>query len=43
MNTTNAGLRQLHDLRRQLLDPPTPIRRTSRAAAEPEETVSAVA
>ena len=38
-----AGLRQLHDLRRQLLDPPTPIRRTSRAAAEPEETVSAVA
>jgi putative transposase len=43
VNTTNAGLRQLHDLRRQLLDPPTPIRRTSRAAAEPEETVSAVA
>ena len=29
VNTTNAGLRLLHDLRRQLLDPPTPIRRTS--------------
>jgi transposase-like protein len=43
VNTTNAGLRLLHDLRRQLLDPPTPIRRASRPAAEPEETVSAVA
>jgi transposase-like protein len=43
VNTTNAGLRLLHDLRRQLLDPPTPIHRTSHAAADPEETVSAVA
>jgi len=43
VNTTNAGLRLLHDLRRQLLDPPTPIRRASRSTAEPEETVSAVA
>jgi putative transposase len=43
VNTTNAGLRQLHDLRRQLLDPPTPIRQTSHPAAEPEETVAAVA
>ena len=43
VNTTNTGLRLLHDLRRQLLDPPTPIRRTSHPAAEPEETVSAVA
>ena len=43
VNTTNAGLRQLHDLRRQLLDPPTPIRRTSHAVGEPGETVAAVA
>jgi transposase-like protein len=43
VNTTNAGLRLLHDLRRQLLDPPTPIRRTSHPAAAPEETVGAVA
>jgi putative transposase len=43
VNTTNAGLRLLHDLRRQLLDPPTPIRRASHPAAEPEETVTAVA
>jgi putative transposase len=42
VNTTRTGLRLLHDLRRQLLDPPTPIRRTS-PAAEPEETVAAVA
>jgi len=42
VNTTNAGLRMLHDLRRQLLDPPTPIRRTSHPAG-PEETVPAVA
>ena len=33
VNTTNTGLRQLHDLRRQLLDPPTPLRRTSAPAA----------
>ena len=43
VNTTNTGLRLLHDLRRQLLDPPTPIRRTSHPAEEPEETVTAVA
>ena len=43
VNTTNTGLRLLHDLRRQLLDPPTRIRRTSHPAAEPEETVAAVA
>jgi putative transposase len=43
VNTTNTGLRLLHDLRRQLLDPPTPIRRTSHLAEEPEETVTAVA
>ena len=43
MNTTNPGLRLLHDLRRQLLDPPTPIRRTSHPTAEPEKTVAAVA
>ena len=33
VNTTNTGLRLLHDLRHQLLDPPTPIRRTSHPAA----------
>jgi transposase-like protein len=43
VNTTNTGLRLLHDLRRQLLDPPTPIRRTSHPTAEPEQTVAAVA
>ena len=43
VNTTSTGLRLLHDLRRQLLDPPTPIRRTGQPAAQPEETVSAVA
>jgi putative transposase len=43
VNTTNTGLRLLHDLRRQLLDPPTPIRRTRHPAQEPEETVTAVA
>jgi transposase-like protein len=43
VNTTNTGLRLLHDLRRQLLDPPTPIRRASHPTAEPEETVGAVA
>src|SRR5438046_6354458 len=41
VNTTSTGLRLLHDLRRQLLDPPTPIRRPSHPAAEPEETVGA--
>jgi putative transposase len=43
VNTTNTGLRLLHDLRRQLLDPPTPIRQTSHPARQPEETVAAVA
>ena len=43
VNTTNTGLCLLHDLRRQLLDPPTPLRRTSPPDPEPEETVSAVA
>jgi putative transposase len=43
VNTTNAGLRLLHDLRHQLLDPPTPLRRTSYPAADPQETVSVVA
>jgi putative transposase len=43
VNTTNTGLRLLHDLRRQLPGPPTPIRRTSHPAAEPEQTVAAVA
>jgi hypothetical protein len=43
VNTTNTALRLLHDLRRQLLDPPTPIRRASHPAAEPEETAAAVA
>jgi putative transposase len=42
VNTANTGLRLLHDLRRQILDPPSPIRRTS-PATEPEETVAAVA
>src|SRR6266581_2071445 len=40
VNTTNTGLRLLHDLRHQLLDPPTPLRRTSHPAEEPEETVT---
>jgi putative transposase len=43
VNTTNTGLRLLHDLRRQLLDPPTPIHRTSHPASQPEQTVAAVA
>jgi transposase-like protein len=43
VTTTNTGLRLLHDLRRQLLDPPTPIRPASHPAAEPAETVGAVA
>jgi putative transposase len=43
VNTTNTGLRMLHDLRHQLLDPPTPLRRTSHPAADPEETVTAIA
>jgi putative transposase len=43
VNTTNTGLCLLHDLRRQLLSPPTPIHRTSHPAAQPEETVTAVA
>ena len=43
VNTTNTGLRLLHDLRHPLLDPPTSLRRTSYPAANPDETVSAVA
>jgi hypothetical protein len=43
VNTTKAGLRLLHDLRRQLIDPQTPIRRSSHTAKKPEETVAAVA
>ena len=43
VNTTKAGLRLLHELRRQLLDPPTPIHRTSHPDAEPEQTVAAIA
>jgi putative transposase len=43
VTTTNTGLRLLHDLRRQLLDPPTPIRPASPPAAQPAETVGAVA
>jgi putative transposase len=43
VTTTNTGLRLLHDLRRQLLDPPTPIRPASHPAAEPAETVGTVA
>jgi hypothetical protein len=42
---TPAGLRLLHDLRRQLLDPPTPLRPRSRAdtPAEHPETVTSAA
>jgi len=43
VNTTSTGLRLLHDLRRQLLDPPTPIRQTSHPHSQTEETVAAVA
>jgi putative transposase len=43
VTTTNTGLRLLHDLRRQLLDPPTPVRPASHPAAEPAGTVGAVA
>lgn len=41
--TTAAGLRLLHDLRRSLLDPPTPLRHTDDPAATAPETVGAVA
>ena len=43
VNTSNTGLRLLHDLRRQLLDPPTQIHLTSHPAGQPGETVAAVA
>ncbi len=33
LTTTSHGIRQLQDLRRSLLDPPTPIRRQNPAAA----------
>jgi putative transposase len=40
---TPAGLRLLQDLRRQLLDPPTPLRRPAQPAATEPEIVGAVA
>jgi putative transposase len=40
---TPAGLRLLHDLRRQLFDPPTPLRRQDQPADDQPETVGAVA
>jgi putative transposase len=40
---TPTGLRLLQDLRRQLLDPPTPLRHPSQPAAHETETVAAVA
>jgi transposase-like protein len=44
VNTTNTGLRLLHDLRRQLLDPPTPIRAHQPPATSPSpHSVGAVA
>jgi putative transposase len=46
VNTTNTGLRLLHDLRRSLLEPPTQLRpRTVTTAhiADSPETVSTVA
>ena len=44
LTTTSHGIRQLQDLRRQLLDPPTPIRRTGKPAASTSpESVGAVA
>jgi transposase-like protein len=44
LTTTSQGTRQLQDLRRSLLDPPTPIRRPNPVAASaPSENVGAVA
>ena len=44
LTTTSHSTRQLQDLRRQLLDPPTPIKRHQPAAASAApETVGAVA
>ena len=44
LTTTSHGTRQLQDLRRQLLDPPTPIRRPNPAdASRSPENVGAVA
>jgi transposase-like protein len=40
---TPTGLRLLHDLRRQLFDPPTPLRREDQHGSEPPEAVGAVA
>jgi hypothetical protein len=40
---THAGLRQLQDLRRQLLNPPTPLRRPGQPTASDPETVGGVA
>ena len=43
MNMTATGIRLLADLRRQLLDPPTPIRRPEMTTqTTPPETVEAV-
>jgi putative transposase len=43
MNTTTTATRLLADLRRQLLDPPTPIRRPDTTKITDPETVAAVA
>ena len=40
---TPAGLRLLQDLRRQLLQPPTPLHPPARPATEQPETVGAIA
>jgi hypothetical protein len=40
---TPAGLRLLQDLRRQLLQPPTPLHPPARPATEQPETVDAIA
>ena len=43
LTTTSQGIRQLQDLRRSLLDPPTPIRRQPAAASPSAENAGAVA
>jgi hypothetical protein len=43
MNMTPTGTRLLTDLRHQLLDPPTPIRRHNPTKITEQETVTAVA
>jgi transposase-like protein len=42
-NMTPAGLRLLHDLRRQLFDPPTPLRHQDQPPVDQPDTVGAVA